>query len=258
VIVISKYEQILNMWRSTPINTIGDLEFKLDNFRVLFAFHSNKIENPETTYHDTREIFENGMVVNFTGNARTLLEQQNQKACYDVLRNYIVSRNPITVELVKEIHLLLTAGTYDERRYVDNDERSGEFKKRDYVTGIYEVGSKPANVEKDILELINEISNENNTNTLKIGTYLHARFEYIHPFADGNGRAGRTLLNYFLMLNDHPPLIVYDEDKKLYYEALEKYDKDEDIEPLYNFFIYSTEKTWNNALSRETELENEN
>ena len=42
--------------------------------------------------------------------------------------------------MVKEIHKVLTSGTYDERRYIENEERPGEFKKHDYVTGVHEVG----------------------------------------------------------------------------------------------------------------------
>jgi hypothetical protein len=35
----------------------------LDNYRVLFAYHSGKIENPAVDYHDAKDniIYENGM-----------------------------------------------------------------------------------------------------------------------------------------------------------------------------------------------------
>ena len=51
-------------------------------------------------------------------------------------------------------------------------------------------------------------------------------------------------MNYYLMINNHPPLIVYDEDKRFYYEALEKYDETEELDSLYEFFKYQIEKTW--------------
>ena len=98
-------------------------------------------------------------------------------------------------------------------------------------------------------ELIDEINGYGGDDILKAAAYLHANFENIHPFADGNGRVGRTLVNYFLMINDHPPLIVYEEDKRLYYECLQKYDESEEIKPLYEFFKYEIEKTWDKALS---------
>jgi len=44
------------------------------------------------------------------------------------------------------------------------------------------------------------------------------------------------------MLRNHPPLIVFEEDRFRYYEALEKYAENEDIQPLYVFFQYCLEK----------------
>lgn len=227
----------------------------LHNFRVLFAFHSGKIENDEITYFDTREIFENGKVVGFTGNPRTIMEQQNQKMCYEFLKEKIVNKEPLSVELVKEVHRILTAGTYDEQRYIAKGERPGEFKKHDYVTGMYQVGSPPEQVAKDLEELIAEVNAFKGKDVLMAAAYFHAKFEYIHPFADGNGRVGRTLLNYYLMIKNYPPLIIYDEDKGLYYECLQKYDETEDLMPLYKFLQYETEKTWAKVLEKRTGAE---
>ncbi len=246
---MDQYRQAVELWQSYKITSAQDLDKYLDSFRILFAFHSGKIENEEITYHDTREIFENGQVVSFTGSPRALFEQQNQKLCYELLKEKIVQKEPLSIQLVKEIHRVLTGGTYDERRYIANEERPGEFKKHDYVTGIHEVGSAVADVEKDMEELIAEVNEYDGPDILKAVAYLHARFEYIHPFADGNGRVGRTLMNYYLMIHHHPPLIVYDEDKRLYYECLQKYDETEDLNSLYEFFKYETEKTWKKALA---------
>jgi Fic family protein len=242
------YSKAVELWQSYKIASAEDLDKHLHSFRILFAFHSGKIENEEITYHDTREIFENGKVMNYTGSPRALFEQQNQKMCYEFLKEKTVNKEPLSVELVKEIHRVLTGGTYDERRYVANEERPGEFKKHDYVTGIHEVGSAVEDVAKDMAELIAEVNAYEGKDVLKAAAYLHARFEYIHPFADGNGRVGRTLMNYYLMIHNHPPLIVYDEDKRLYYECLQKYDETEDLKSLYEFFKYETEKTWEKAL----------
>jgi Fic family protein len=131
--------------------------------------------------------------VNYTGSSRAVFEQQNQKLCYEVLKEKIIQKEPLSIELVKEIHKVLTCGTYDERRYIANEERPGEFKKHDYVTGIHEVGSAAENVEKDMTELIAEVNEYKGKDVLKAVAYFHARFEYIHPFADGNGRVGRDI-----------------------------------------------------------------
>ncbi len=246
---MDQYSRAVELWQSYKISSSADLDKYLDSFRILFAFHSGRIENGEITYHDTREIFENGKVVNYTGSPRAIFEQQNQKLCYEVLKEKIIKKEPFSIELVKEVHKILTGGTYDERRYIANEERPGEYKKHDYVTGIYEVGSAVENVAKDMTELLAEVNDYSGKDFLKVAAYLHARFEDIHPFADGNGRVGRTLMNYYLMTHDHPPLIVYNEDKHLYYECLQKYDESEELKPLYEFFKYETEKTWDKALA---------
>ena len=243
------YSRAVKLWQSYTNTSAADLDKHLHSFRILFAYHSGKIENEEITYHDTREIFENGRVIGYTGNPRALFEQQNQKLCYEFLKEKIVNREPIDIELVKEVHRLLTAGTYDERRYIENKERPGEFKKHDYVTGVHEVGSSAQDVERELAELIAETGAYDGEDVLMAAAYFHAGFEYIHPFADGNGRVGRTLLNYYLMIRNHPPLIVHDEEKGKYYAALQKYDETEDLAPLYGFLRDETEKTWAKTLS---------
>jgi len=82
---LDQYNRAVELWQSYKIASAADLDKYLDSFRILFAFHSGKIENEEITYHDTREIFENGRVVNYTGSPRALFEQQNQKLCYEFL-----------------------------------------------------------------------------------------------------------------------------------------------------------------------------
>ena len=245
---MEQYQQVLDLWRSYCIASAADLDKYLDSFRILFAYNSGKIENNEVTYHDTREIFESGKVFGFNGNPGALFEQQNQKLCYEFLKDKIINKDPLSSELVKEIHRALTMGTYDERRYIEKGERPGEYKRHDYVTGIHEVGSAADDVEADMDELINEINAYEGGDILKAAAYLHARFEYIHPFADGNGRTGRTILNYCLMINNHPPLIVYDEDKREYYAALQEYDESEEIAPLFEFLKRQCEKTWAKTL----------
>lgn len=62
------------------------------------------MENAEITYYNTREIFENGKVINFTGNIRTIFEIDNQKKCYNFLLDKIVARVPVSTELILKIH----------------------------------------------------------------------------------------------------------------------------------------------------------
>jgi len=238
------YEQTIMKWRSYNISKESDIDKYLHSFRILFAYNSGKIENGEINYYDTREVFENGKVSSFTGNVRTLFEQQNQKDCYEFLKSKIILKEKLSLNLIKQIHFELCKGTYDERRYIENGEKLGEFKKHDYVVGITEVGSDIEDVEHDLTDLIDEINEYSGEDILKAAAYLHANFENIHPFADGNGRVGRTLLNYYLMANNHPPIIIYEEDKKAYYEALNVFDEKLVIDSLYEFLKWQCVKTW--------------
>ena len=70
------YDDICDGWKARAIATREDLAAALNEQRVYFAYNSSKIENPDITYHDTREIFENGKAVSFTGDVRTLFDLQ--------------------------------------------------------------------------------------------------------------------------------------------------------------------------------------
>lgn len=59
---------------------------------------------------------------------------------------------------------------------------------------------------------------------------LHARFERIHPFLDGNGRTGRLVLNLILVRLGCPPAIIYKNDRPRYLRALQRADADDDGE----------------------------
>ena len=86
------YESIVKEWQSRKIASLAELDTVLANYRILFAYHSNQIENTGLTYHQTREVFENGKVLAYTGDPRKLFEAQNQKVCYEFLREKTVQK----------------------------------------------------------------------------------------------------------------------------------------------------------------------
>lgn len=59
---------------------------------------------------------------------------------------------------------------------------------------------------------------------VQLAAEFHYKFVCIHPFDDGNGRVARLIMNYILIKNNYPPVIIKTEDKENYLTALQKAD----------------------------------
>ena len=243
------YEKALDLWQSKKIKTDAELAEALNGSSISFAYHSGNLENEHITYNDTREIFEHDGVTSYTGDLRTLFEIRNAKDAYESFLQAFHDKHPLDENLIKEFQKQLTKNTYDTRRY-QLGERPGEYKLHDYVTGKNEIGAAPEDVADEIQELLSELQNIPTDRILRAAAYFHVKFENIHPFADGNGRTGRLAMNYFLVINNHPPVTVHQEDRKSYYTALEAWDERQDLAPMEAFLREQTTKTWEKQIVR--------
>ena len=66
---------------------------------------------------------------------------------------------------------------------------------------------------------------------------MHNQFENIHPFADGNGRVGRILLNNILIKHNLPPINIDLKNSQEYYNTLQEYEKKGNLKPTIDLFI---------------------
>lgn len=246
---MTDYEKAVVWWQQKNITTDAELAEALNGHSIAFAYHSGKIENENITYHDTREIFEHDGVTSYTGDLRTLFEIRNAKDANERFLTFFQEKHSLDEALIKELQWCLTQNTYDTRRW-QLGERPGEYKHHDYVTGKEEIGAAPEDVGEEIAELLSELQEVSNHNALTAAAYFHAKFENIHPFADGNGRTGRLAMNYFLVLHNHPPVIIHEEDRKAYYDVLEAWDSGQELGPLRDFLRTQTEKTWEKQIAR--------
>lgn len=98
--------------------------------------------------------------------------------------------------------------------------------------------------------LLLELTETSDRNALTAAAYFHAKFENIHPFADGNGRTGRLAMNYFLIMHNHPPIIIHEEDRRDYFAALEAWDDKQELSLLQKFLWEQTAKTWAKQIAR--------
>lgn len=250
---MTDYEKAVALWQQKNITTDAELAEALTGHSIAFAYHSGKIENEKITYNDTREIFEHDGVTSYTGDLRTLFEIRNAKDANEMLLVSFQAKRPFDEAFIKEMHMFLTRNTYDMRRW-QLGERPGEYKRHDYVTGKEEIGASPEDVSEEMDELLSEFTDVTNRDALTAAAYFHAKFENIHPFADGNGRTGRLAMNYFLIMHNHPPIIIHEEDRKDYYTALEAWDTRQELAPLRDFLKKQTEKTWSKQIARKSDV----
>lgn len=247
---MDSYQNTLAFWQQKKITTTAELAAALNGYVVAFAYHSGKIENEKITYHDTREIFDHDGVSSYTGDLRTLYEIRNSKDASELILNAFGIRRRFDENFLKEVQFELTKNTYDVRRY-QIGERPGEYKHHDYVTGREEVGALPEDVPAELSEIIVEVQNLSDKDSLVAAAYFHAKFENIHPFADGNGRTGRLAMNYILITHNHPPIVIHEEDRRLYYAALEVWDTKQELTPLIKFLQHQATKTWVKQIEKQ-------
>lgn len=246
---MTNYEKAIALWQQKNIATDAELSEALNGHSISFAYHSGKIENDNITYHDTREIFDHDGVTSYTGDLRTLFEIRNSRDAYEFFLIAFNEKHALNEVFIKELQRLLTQNTYDMRRW-QLGERPGEYKHHDFVTGKEEIGAAPEDVQEEIAELLLELEDISDRNALTAAAYFHAKFENIHPFADGNGRTGRLAMNYFLVNHNHPPITIHEEDRESYYAALEAWDSEQNLNPLRDFLRSQTEKTWEKQVIR--------
>ena len=246
---MTDYELAVSLWKNRHITDDAELAEALNGHSISFAYHSGKIENDRITFHDIREIFDHDGVTSYTGDLRTLFEIRNAKDANELFLTAFQEKRPLDTSFIKEIQFRLTQNTYDTRRY-RLGERPGEYKKHDYVTGKEEVGAAPEDVEDEIEELLSELKDIPYKKVLTAAAYFHVKFENMHPFADGNGRTGRLLMNYLLVMHDHPPVVIHEEDRRIYFEALEAWDTAQELAPMVTFLQQQTVKTWQKQIDR--------
>lgn len=78
------------------------------------------------------------------------------------------------------------------------------------------------------------INDENNDLWYNIA-FSHAQLMKVHPFLDGNGRCARIVLNYQLIKNGLKPVVIRFEDKEQYFNLLEEFKVNKNIEPLIQY-----------------------
>ena len=161
---------------------------------------------------------------------------------------------PFSLRFIRELHERLMTGARETQFSYP-----GEFRKTQNWIG----GTRPDNARfvpppvpemlRSLSDLENFIHADDGLPVLVKAGLIHAQFETIHPFTDGNGRTGRMLITMYLWrekLLNTPVLYLSSYFKKyqqLYYEKLEGYHEGKVSEWL-DFFIDGIKNTANSAI----------
>ena len=241
-----QYDELVARWSALTPERREEL---LAEFVPDYVYNSEKIENAELTYATVKQIVETGSVTDYTGDVQLLIETYNLKLSWDLARVKLAENPCLSEELIQEAQGLVTMGTYDEKRLLAG-ERPGTFTLENYVGGPASVGIPAAEVPRAVGLLADDVNTylEEGERRLTIAAYLHAKLFDIHPFADGNGRTARLLMNGVLLAMGMPPIVIRAQNHAAYHAALDVFHLEGDLGPLRRFLRSETMLTWEGLL----------
>lgn len=163
---------------------------------------------------------------------------------------------PISLRLIREMHAILLS---DGR---GSNKQPGEFRTSQNWIG----GTRPGNATfvpppperlidcLDAFEKYLHLENRTYTSLIDAGL-IHVQFETIHPFLDGNGRIGRLLITFFLMMMGdlrQPHLylsLFFKNNRNEYYTRLSAVRTAGDWEGWLNFFLQGVAETSHQVIA---------
>lgn len=185
--------------------------------QVRMTYNSNHIEGSKLSEDQTRHIFETDTVDIGDGvPVDDILETVHHFRAIDYVID--IAEEELSEDIIKRLHYIIKHDTKDSTL---SWFAVGDYKKRANVVGGRET-SKPSEVHKHMEALLKEY-NLKKIVTVEDIIALHAEFEYIHPFQDGNGRVGRLVALKECLRHNIVPFIIEDSKKNYYYRGLKEW-----------------------------------
>ena len=203
------------------------------DFELTFTHNSTAIEGNTLTLMETKVVLEDGISVGGK-ELREIYEVVNHKKAYRYVKRCILGHKPLDETIVKDIHAILT-----ENIIIGGIYRNQEVR----ISG---AGHTPPAGN----EMYNQIKNfyadlgwkKETLNPIEYAAWTHAEFVRIHPFIDGNGRTSRLIMNYQLMEAGYLPVSIAKENRLDYYNALEEYAVNKNLNPFVDLIADLEEK----------------
>lgn len=232
-------------------SALPDLQLFLYSYVRKEAVLSSQIEGTQSSLSDLL-LYENAEMPGVP------LDDVQEVSNYVAALNHGLKRMrdgfPLSLRLIREIHeVLLSKGR-------GSHAQPGQFRRSQNWIG----GSRPGNAAyvppppEYVVECMGQLEmflhQEAPSLPLLIRAGLvHAQFESIHPFLDGNGRVGRLLITFMLCAEDalrEPVLylsLFFKKHRRLYYDRLNGTRENEDWTDWLDFFLQGVRDTANQA-----------
>lgn len=228
---IDVFKEEISRYKSIDNNLLNKLK---DFYRVSSVYSTNAIEGNTLTESETKVIIEDGITIGGK-TVREHLEAINSAKAYDFIYT-LLSSDRITEDNMLQIHKLVLSGI--------DDKNAGKYRQEAVFISGTEYAPPPY---KKVPELINmfieKLNKHGNEHVIIKAADLHAEFESIHPFMDGNGRIGRFILSLELIKNSYPPFIVYPVKRLDYINSIRVYNIKNDIAKIRNFAVENIYET---------------
>jgi len=208
--VIDSLKESIDGHRPFSKGLIDSLREKLI---VEWTYNSNAIEGNTLTLSETKVVLEG---ITIGGKSLTEhLEAINHREAIYFIEELIASQAPLSEWNIKNMQALIL-------KEIDHD-NAGKYRNENVViSGAKHIPPKFYEISDLMQRLAAEYQNEwKNFHPVVRAALLHGEFVKIHPFIDGNGRTARLLLNFELMKNGYPPVIIKSEARAGYYDALD-------------------------------------
>lgn len=183
----------------------------LQDFVTRSTYHSNSIEGSTLTYAETYAILYNDNSFKIQGKEPLeIYEAINHKNALELVFECLQKNVPFDDRLLKNINTIINKNIRDTIGY-----RTVSV----LIRGSDHIPPAPEKIQNLMHYFVYNYNNDTQDIFNKITTY-HIEFEKIHPFEDGNGRTGRLIINYELLKNNLPPVVIPKDDRVKYFEFL--------------------------------------
>lgn len=216
------------------MNTEKDLNDKSGIYgftQRTLAFNSNSIEGSTLNEEQTAALFDEGFLPP-TEDVYWAKDIEEMNGHFLMFNHMLATmEEPLSEDLIKELHYQLKAGVFEDRV---NGYAIGDYKKRPNIVGTMKT-TAPEDVSSQMSDLM-EWYHSLQDKTLETIAALHAAYESIHPFQDGNGRVGRIIMFRECLKNDIAPFVVLSPNRAAYISALRQAQTEDDFTNLVKYF----------------------